>query len=58
LASSQEIMDLIETIIVYKFTSLNWKEIRSMLGLDLIKQSRAYQEAVAEGRQEGLQEGR
>ncbi|NJL39570.1 MAG: DUF2887 domain-containing protein [Leptolyngbyaceae cyanobacterium SM1_4_3] len=35
--SSQEIIDLIETIIAYKFTSLNWKEIRTMLGLDLIK---------------------
>ncbi|NJO66643.1 MAG: Rpn family recombination-promoting nuclease/putative transposase [Leptolyngbyaceae cyanobacterium RM1_405_57] len=56
--SDQEIIDLIETIIVYKFTSLNWREIRTMLGLDLIKHTRAYQEAVEEGRQEGRQEGR
>jgi predicted transposase YdaD len=54
--SDQEIIDLIATIVVYQSTSLNWKEIRTMLGLDIIKHSRAYQEAVEEGRQEGRQE--
>jgi predicted transposase/invertase (TIGR01784 family) len=55
--SSQAIIELIETIIVYKFTSLSRKEVEAMLGLGDLKQSRVYQEALEEGRQEGQQEG-
>jgi predicted transposase/invertase (TIGR01784 family) len=55
--SSQEIIELIETIMVYKFTSLGREEIEAMLGLSDLKQSRVYQEALEEGRQEGRQEG-
>jgi predicted transposase/invertase (TIGR01784 family) len=56
--SRQEIVDLIETIMVYKFTSLGREEIEAMLGLGDLKQSKVYQEALAEGRQEGRQEER
>jgi predicted transposase/invertase (TIGR01784 family) len=56
-ASQQALIDLIETIIIYKFTSLSWEEIHVMLGLDDLKQSRAYRETLEEGRQEGRQEG-
>ena len=42
---------------VYKFPQLNREEIEEMLGLSELKQTRVYQEAQAEGRQEGMQEG-
>ncbi len=50
--SSQAIIEFVETIIVYKFTHLSRKEIEAMLGLSKLKQTRVYQEAVEEGRQE------
>ena len=51
------IIELIETIIVYKFPKLNREEIAQMLGLSELKQTRVYQDAYQEGRQEGRQEG-
>ena len=56
--STAVIIELIETIIVYKFPQLSREEIEKMLGLSEIKKTRVYQEALQEGRQEGLQEGR
>lgn len=50
--SSQDLIELVETIIVYKFTALSREEIAAMLGLDSLKQTRVYQEALEEGRQE------
>jgi predicted transposase/invertase (TIGR01784 family) len=52
---SRAIMDMITTILVYKFTDLSRQEIEAMLGLKL-QETRFYQEAKAEGRQEGRQE--
>jgi predicted transposase/invertase (TIGR01784 family) len=51
--SSQAIIDLIETIIVYKFPLLSRQEIENMLKLNALKQTRVYQEALNEGREEG-----
>jgi predicted transposase/invertase (TIGR01784 family) len=51
------IMELIETIVVYKFPSLSREEIESMLGLSELKQTKVYQEALKEGREEGMFEG-
>jgi hypothetical protein len=54
------LLDLIETILVYKLPTLSRDEIKAMLHLpdtDL-KQTRFYQEVFAEGREEGLDEGR
>lgn len=51
------LLDLIETILVYKFPTLTREEIKTMLHLpdtDL-KQTRFYQEVFAEGREEGVQ---
>ena len=55
----QQILDLIETIIVYKLPTLSREEIQQMLGFtDIdVKQTRFYQDVFAEGRQEGRQEG-
>ena len=55
--SRQGIIELIQTIMVYKFPQLNREEIEDMLGLSELKQTRVYQEAREEGRQEGHQEG-
>jgi len=56
--SRRGIIELIQTIMVYKFPQLNREEIEQMLGLSELKQTRVYQQARAEGRQEGIQEGR
>jgi predicted transposase/invertase (TIGR01784 family) len=51
------IMELIETIAVYKFPSLSREEIENMLGLSELKQTKVYQEALEEGEQRGRLEG-
>jgi predicted transposase/invertase (TIGR01784 family) len=52
------IMELIETIVVYKFPLLGREEIETMLGLSELKQTKVYQEALQEGEQRGRTEGR
>jgi predicted transposase YdaD len=53
------IMELIETIVVYKFPSLSREEIEKMLGLSKLRQTKVYQEALEEGEQRGrTEEGR
>jgi predicted transposase/invertase (TIGR01784 family) len=53
------IMEMISTILIYKFTTLSRDEVNAMLGytLDELKQTRVYQEAKAEGQQEAEQRG-
>jgi predicted transposase/invertase (TIGR01784 family) len=46
------IIDVISTIMVYKFSNLSRDEVDAMLGIEL-QQTRVYQEARAEGRNEG-----
>jgi predicted transposase/invertase (TIGR01784 family) len=48
---------LIETIVLYKFPNLSREELEVMLGLSELRQTRVYQEAREEGRQEGLERG-
>lgn len=43
------IIDLIETIMVYKFPQLSREAIERMFGLSELKQTRVYQEALQEG---------
>ncbi|BAY74199.1 hypothetical protein NIES25_06090 [Nostoc linckia NIES-25] len=50
-----EIIDIITTIAVYKFSTLSREEVEAMLGLTL-QETRVYQEAKAEGREEGREE--
>jgi predicted transposase/invertase (TIGR01784 family) len=52
------IMELIETIVVYKFPLLGREEIERMLGLSELKQTRVYQEGVEEGEERGVLKGR
>jgi predicted transposase/invertase (TIGR01784 family) len=56
-AKFSAIMETIETIIVYKFPSLSREEIERMLGLSELRQTKVYQEALKEGREEGIAEG-
>jgi predicted transposase/invertase (TIGR01784 family) len=53
----RDMIQLIETIIVYKFTKKSRKEIEAMLGLGDLRQTRVYQEALEEGKLEGKREG-
>ncbi|MGR9052394.1 MAG: Rpn family recombination-promoting nuclease/putative transposase [Gammaproteobacteria bacterium] len=53
------ILEIIETILVYKFPNLSREEVQSMLGYNDIslKDTRFYRDVYDEGRQEGRQEG-
>lgn len=51
--SASAIIEMIETILVYKFPQMGWQEIRAMFGLSELKQTRVYQEGREEGREEG-----
>ncbi|NEO91247.1 MAG: Rpn family recombination-promoting nuclease/putative transposase [Moorea sp. SIO3G5] len=58
----RELLQLIETILVYKLPKLSCTEIEAMFSLSDLRQTKVYQEAKAEGiqagRLEGIQEGR
>jgi predicted transposase YdaD len=54
----QQFLQLIETILVYKFPSMDIEEIQEMFGLSELKQTRVYQQAFAEGEQKGEQKGK
>ena len=47
-STDRAIIDLISTIMVYKFSNLSRDEVDAMLGIEL-EQTRVYREAVAEG---------
>ena len=55
--SSQVIIEMVTTIMMYRFEKLSLTEVQAMLGISLEK-SRAYQEIRQEAREEGRQEGR
>ncbi|MBD2450570.1 Rpn family recombination-promoting nuclease/putative transposase [Nostoc sp. FACHB-152] len=52
-----EIIEIITTIAVYKFSSLSREEVEAMLGITL-EETRVYQEAKEEGLEQGLEQGR
>ncbi|MFM5902707.1 MAG: Rpn family recombination-promoting nuclease/putative transposase [Dolichospermum sp.] len=54
----QSIIELLETVLLSKFSQLSRQEIEAMFLVSDIKQTRVYQEAKQEGRQEGRQEGK
>jgi predicted transposase/invertase (TIGR01784 family) len=55
--TNRAIIEMIKTIMVYKFTTLSRSEVEAMLDIT-IQETRVYQEAKAEGREEGREEGR
>jgi predicted transposase/invertase (TIGR01784 family) len=48
----QKLLEIIETILVYKFPRMSKKEIEAMFGLSDLEKTRVYQEAREEGREE------
>ena len=52
--TQQQILEFIETIVIYKFPHLSRQEVDAMLGLDLIKNTRVYQEAQQEAKLETI----
>ncbi|GGA29832.1 Rpn family recombination-promoting nuclease/putative transposase [Okeania sp. KiyG1] len=65
-AERQKVLELVKTIILYKFKDLEPEEVIEMLGMEDFKKSRLYQgmqrlarqECIEEGREEGRKEGR
>ena len=56
LLSNRAIIEIITTIMVYKFEKLSLREVESMLGITL-QETRVYREIKEEGREEGREEG-
>ncbi len=58
----RELLELIESILAYKFPNKSWKEIRKMFGLSDLKKTRTFQEAydlaLQQVYQEVLEEGK
>ena len=52
-ALKRKVLELIETILVYKFTQLSRQELEAMFGLNELKQTRYFQEVREEGKLEG-----
>ncbi|MEG4057903.1 MULTISPECIES: Rpn family recombination-promoting nuclease/putative transposase [unclassified Microcoleus] len=55
-AASRAIIEMLTTILVYKFTNLNRREAEAMLGITL-EETRFYREAKEEGIEEGIEQG-
>jgi predicted transposase YdaD len=53
---SRDIINLISTIVLYKFNTLSRDEVDLMLGIEL-QQTRVYRDAMAEGEVRGLELG-
>jgi hypothetical protein len=55
--TNQAIIELVSTVMVYKFPQLTREEIEAMFSVSELKQTKVYQEALNEGRAEGRAEG-
>jgi predicted transposase YdaD len=53
----EQVLELIETVLVYKFPKLTRQEIEAMFTYSDLKQTRVYQDAKEEGEQRGEQRG-
>jgi predicted transposase YdaD len=54
--ASRTIIELVTTIMVYRFEKLSRREVETMLGITL-KETQVYREIKEEGREEGREEG-
>ena len=52
-----DLIELIETVIIYKLPRLSREEIEAMLQVDDIRKTRVFQEAKEEGVKEGIKKG-
>jgi predicted transposase YdaD len=55
---NQAIIELVNTVMVYKFPNLSWEAVKAMFSISELKQTRVYRDAMDEGRVEGRVEGR
>jgi predicted transposase/invertase (TIGR01784 family) len=53
--TNRAIIEMIKTIVVYKFTTLSRSEVEAMLGIT-IQETRVYQEAKEEGIEQGMEQ--
>ena len=53
-----KVVELIETVLIYKFTALSKEEIQAMFSLSDLKETKVYQQGIEEGKQVGLLEGK
>lgn len=51
--NQRQLIELISTVVIYKFPQLSYEEIETMLNLEEIKQTKVYQDAKSEGVEEG-----
>lgn len=49
-----KVVELIETVILYKFTELTREELEALFGLEDLKQTRFYKQAKEEGKLESI----
>ncbi|WP_017304748.1 Rpn family recombination-promoting nuclease/putative transposase [Spirulina subsalsa] len=54
----EQVLDLIETIVLYKLPQISRQELGEMFSVENLKKTRFAQEMKQEGREEGLQQGR
>ncbi|EHJ12977.1 DUF2887 domain-containing protein, partial [Crocosphaera watsonii] len=47
----RELLELLETILIYKLPKINRQELEAMFSLSDLKETKIYQEALEEGRQ-------
>src|SRR5262249_41201935 len=57
-APRADLIQLIETVILYKLSQLSREEVQAMLQMSDIRQTWIYQDAKEEGRKEGIEEER
>ena len=53
----RQLIELVETVLIYKLPDKSRQEIEAMLGLNELKQTRVYQEALEEGLEQGREQG-
>ena len=53
----QDILELIETILIYKLPKMNYQEIEAMFSLSDLRETKVYQEALEEGIEQGIEQG-
>lgn len=54
----QKVVQLIETVLIYKLPQLSREEVKAMFGLEDLKKTRYFQEVAAEAQMEGKLEGK
>src|SRR5260370_2799441 len=57
-ALQRDLVELIETVVLYKLPRLSREEIQAMLQVHDIRETRVYQEAREEGLKEGMEKGK